>query len=51
MLDIILCVMPMVEPDAPTAGVGVLKSHLQKEGFSSEVLDLNIWLFNWVIFL
>lgn len=38
--------MPMVEPDAPTAGVGVLKAHLQQEGYKAEVVDLNIWLFN-----
>jgi hypothetical protein len=46
MADIILCVMPKVEPDAPTAGPGVLKAHLLEEGFTAEVVDLNIKLFN-----
>jgi hypothetical protein len=44
-LDIILCVMPKVEPDAPTAGPGVLKSHLLQEGYKAEVVDLNIKLY------
>ena len=44
-LDILLCVMPLVEVDAPTAGPGVLKAHLQKEGFTAEVIDFNIKLF------
>ena len=48
MIDILLCVMPKVEPDAPTAGVGVLKAHLTQEGFTSEVLDLNIDLFKYL---
>jgi hypothetical protein len=45
MLDMIVCVMPKIEPDAPTAGAGVIKAHLQEAGYMSEVLDLNIWLF------
>ena len=44
-LDIILCVMPLVEVDSPTAGPGVLKAHLQEEGFTAEVIDLNIKLY------
>lgn len=47
-VDIILCVMPKVEPDAPTAGVGVLKAHLTEAGITSEVVDLNIQLFRYL---
>ena len=49
-VDIILCVMPKVEPDAPTAGVGVLKAHLTEAGITSEVVDLNIQLFRYLEF-
>lgn len=45
-LDILLCVMPRVEPYAPTAGAGVLKAHLLQEGYNAKVLDLNIDLYN-----
>lgn len=45
MLDILLCVMPLVEVDAPTAGPGVLKAHLLQEGYNAEVIDLNIKLY------
>lgn len=48
MLDMILCVMPMIEPDAPTAGAGVLKAHLEKEGYKAEVIDLNIRLYRFL---
>lgn len=44
-LDILLCVMPLVEVDAPTAGAGVLKAHLIEAGYNAEVIDLNIKLY------
>jgi anaerobic magnesium-protoporphyrin IX monomethyl ester cyclase len=44
-VDILLLVMPMLEPDAPTAGVGVIKAHLKANGFHAEVFDVNIDLF------
>lgn len=44
-LDILLCVMPLVEVDAPTAGVGVLKAHLREAGYTAEVIDFNIKLY------
>lgn len=47
-VDIIICVMPMVQPDAPTAGPGVLKAHLKDAGFDAEVLDLNIKLYRYL---
>ena len=44
-LDMLLCIVPKINPDAPTVGPAVLKSHLAAEGFSCEVMDLNILLF------
>ena len=40
--------MPLVAPDAPTAGVGVLKAHLLQAGYKADVVDLNIWLFKYL---
>lgn len=45
MKDILLCIMPRVEPNAPTAGAGVLKAHLLEAGYDATVLDLNIDLY------
>jgi anaerobic magnesium-protoporphyrin IX monomethyl ester cyclase len=47
-LDILICIMPLVQPDAPTAGAGVLKAHLLEAGFTAEVLDLNIRLYRYL---
>ena len=47
-MDIVLCVMPMTQPNAPTAGAGVLKAHLLESGFEAEVVDLNIELFRYL---
>jgi radical SAM superfamily enzyme YgiQ (UPF0313 family) len=46
MLDILICIIPKINPDAPTVGPALLKSHLMDEGFTCEVVDLNISLFN-----
>jgi hypothetical protein len=48
MKDILLCIMPRVEPNAPTAGAGVLKAHLIQEGYDATVLDLNIDLYRYL---
>lgn len=48
MKDMVLCVMPLVAPDAPTAGAGVLKAHLLAEGYDADVVDLNIWLYRYL---
>lgn len=48
MKDILLCIMPRVEPYAPTAGAGVLKAHLIEEGYDATVLDLNIDLYKYL---
>ena len=45
MLDMLICIMPKIHPDAPTVGPAVLKSHLMANGFSCEVVDFNIMLF------
>jgi hypothetical protein len=46
MLDILICILPKINPDSPTVGPAILKSHLMQAGFSCEVVDLNIKLFN-----
>ena len=46
MTDIIICIIPKINPDAPTVGPAVLKSHLMNAGFSCDVMDLNIRLYN-----
>lgn len=48
MTDIVICIIPKINPDAPTVGPAVLKSHLEHEGFSCKVLDFNIDLFNFL---
>ena len=45
-LDMLICIIPKINPDAPTVGPAVLKSHLLSAGFSCEVMDLNVQLFN-----
>ena len=42
MIDMLLCIIPKINPDAPTVGPAVLKATLQKAGYSCTVLDLNI---------
>jgi hypothetical protein len=39
-------IIPKINPDAPTVGPAVLKSHLIDAGFSCDVMDLNIRLYN-----
>lgn len=46
MIDLLLCIIPKINPDAPTVGPAVLKSHCEAEGFSCEVVDFNIKLYN-----
>lgn len=45
-LDMLICIVPKINPDAPTVGPAILKAHLMEAGFTCEVLDLNIKLFN-----
>lgn len=44
-IDIIICILPKIEPKAPTIGPNLLKSHLKQAGFSCFVHDLNIELY------
>lgn len=46
MNDIIICILPKIQPDAPTVGPAVLKSHCEANGFSASVVDLNIDIFH-----
>lgn len=45
-LDILICIIPKILPDAPTVGPAVLKAHLIDAGFTCEVIDLNVKLYN-----
>lgn len=45
-LDILIGIIPKINPDAPTVGPAVLKSHIEAEGMTCEVVDFNIKLFN-----
>lgn len=45
-IDIAICILPKIQPDGPTVGPAVLKSHCTAAGFSARVVDLNIDLFN-----
>lgn len=44
-IDIIICILPKIQPKAPTVGPNLLKSHLKQAGFSCFVHDLNIELY------
>ena len=44
-MDILIAIVPKIDPDAPTIGPALLKSHVEDAGFSCEVVDLNIKLF------
>ena len=45
-MDIVICIVPKINPDAPTVGPAVLKAHCESAGFSCKVVDFNIRLFN-----
>ena len=45
MLDILICIIPKINPYSPTVGPAILKAHLMKAGFSCDVVDFNIQLF------
>lgn len=48
MVDIAICILPKVLPDAPTVGPSLLKSHIEDSGFSCKVLDFNVELYNFL---
>lgn len=44
-MDILIAIVPKIDPDAPTIGPALLKTHVEDAGFSCEIIDLNIKLF------
>ena len=45
-MDIVICILPKIEPRAPSVGPSILKSHCIAAGFSCKVIDFNIELYN-----
>jgi hypothetical protein len=45
-MDIVICILPKIEPRAPSVGPSILKSHCIAAGFSCKVVDFNIELYN-----
>ena len=48
MTDIVICIVPKIDPYAPTVGPAALKAHLQAAGYSCTVIDHNIRLYNYL---
>lgn len=48
-LDMLFIISGKIKPDSPSSGVGVLKSHLAAEGFTSKIIDFNIELYNYMM--
>ena len=44
--DIVLVSVPKLDPSTPIAGPAVLKSQLERHGFSCVYMDMNVYLFN-----
>lgn len=44
-MDILICIIPKIEPLAPTVGPALLKTCLEQHGFTATVRDLNIELY------
>ena len=47
-MDIVFCIIPKIEPYAPTTGPALLKAHCEAAGFSACVKDYNIDLYNFL---
>lgn len=47
-MDIVFCIIPKLDPYAPTTGPALLKSHCEAAGFSACVKDYNIDLYNYL---
>tara|TARA_R110000772_G_scaffold256190_2_gene372632 strand:- start:4227 stop:5612 length:1386 start_codon:yes stop_codon:yes gene_type:complete len=45
-MDIVFCIIPKIDPTAPTPGVAVMKQVCVNAGYTSKVIDLNIDLYN-----
>lgn len=48
MIDIVIASSPYIAYIAPAAGPALLKGHLQQQGFTAKVWDLNVEFRNWV---
>jgi radical SAM superfamily enzyme YgiQ (UPF0313 family) len=48
MTDIVISIVPKIDPYAPTVGPAALKAHLQDAGYSCTVIDHNIRLYNYL---
>tara|TARA_R110000772_G_scaffold256190_2_gene372633 strand:- start:5703 stop:7214 length:1512 start_codon:yes stop_codon:yes gene_type:complete len=48
MMDIVFCIVPKLDPYAPTTGPALLKAHCVDAGFKAMVKDFNIDLYNWL---
>jgi radical SAM superfamily enzyme YgiQ (UPF0313 family) len=48
MTDIVISIVPKIDPYAPTIGPAALKAHLQTAGYSCTVIDHNIRLYNYL---
>jgi radical SAM superfamily enzyme YgiQ (UPF0313 family) len=48
MTDIVISIVPKIDPYAPTVGPAALKAHLQAEGYNCTVIDHNIRLYNYL---
>ena len=48
MTDVVLCIVPKIEPESPTVGPAVLKQVCENNGYTAHVLDLNIDLFDYL---
>ena len=44
-MDLVLVILPKIEPDAPTTGPALLKACVVDAGYSAKLLDFNIELF------
>lgn len=45
----VLCIVPKIQPDAPTVGPAMLKANLEAAGYSCAVYDFNIKLYNFLL--
>jgi radical SAM superfamily enzyme YgiQ (UPF0313 family) len=44
-MDLVICILPKLEPHAPSVGPAILKSHCIAAGFACKVIDFNIELY------
>jgi radical SAM superfamily enzyme YgiQ (UPF0313 family) len=48
MTDLVISIVPKLDPYAPTVGPAALKAHLQDAGYSCTVIDHNVRLYNYL---